>query len=71
MKTYTEFLNEGVDPEVKKLKKGQTIKYYVKSGTSHLFTGTIVKVGSNYFIIKMLPTGDTTYILKSDLEIDK
>ena len=71
MKTYTEFLNEGVDPEVKKLKKGQTINFYSKEGSSHMLTGKIVTVGSNFFIIKLHPTGDTTHILKSDVELDK
>lgn len=71
MKSYTEFLNRGVDPEVKKLKKGQTINFYSKTGTSHMLSGKIINVGSNFFIIKLIPTGDITHILKSDLELDK
>jgi hypothetical protein len=71
-----EYLTEEIDTDVKKIKKGDQISFYVgkgKGASNHLFTGKVKKVTKDtiYVTTKMMQDYESMSVKKSEMVLDK
>lgn len=71
-----EYLTEEIDADVKKIKKGDQISFYVgkgKGASNHLFTGKVKKVTKDtiYVTTKMMQDYESMTVKKSEMVLDK
>lgn len=71
-----DYLTEEVDPDVKKIKKGDQISFYVgkeKGASNHLHIGKVKKVTKDdiYVTTKMMQDYESMRIRKSEMVLDK
>lgn len=71
-----DYLNEEIDPDVKKLKKGDQISFYVgkdSKSSNHLFTGVIKKITKDDIFVttKMMKDYESMRIRKAEMVLDK
>lgn len=71
-----EYLNEEIDPDVKKIKKGDQISFYVgkkKAASNNLFTGTVKMVTKDDILVttKTMQNYETMRVRKSEMVLDK
>lgn len=73
---FKDYLTEEIDPDVKNIKIGDQISFYVgkgKNSSSTLFTGKVKKITKDiiYVTTKHMPDNDFMTVRKSEMVLDK